>query len=120
MHSVANAPTTLPQANDPCWCGSGRKYKRCHKRSEGRVLPGVVSPMRTLPERIGCPPYAESGFPIPWDEPRSKSPEVIARMRRAGSVAAEILRLAGEFVRPGITTDQIDQYVHQLHRERDA
>jgi uncharacterized protein YecA (UPF0149 family) len=18
--------------NDPCWCGSGRKYKRCHGR----------------------------------------------------------------------------------------
>lgn len=20
----------LPQRNDPCWCGSGRKYKKCH------------------------------------------------------------------------------------------
>jgi methionyl aminopeptidase len=120
MPTLANAPTTLPQANDPCWCGSGRKYKRCHKRSEGRVLPGVVTPMRTLPDSIGRPPYAETGIPIPWDEPRSKSPEVIARMRRAGSVAAEILRLAGEFVRPGITTDEIDEYVHQLHIERDA
>ena len=41
-------------------------------------------------------------------------------MRRAGAVAAEILRLAGEMVRPGITTDEIDEYVHQLHVERDA
>ena len=41
-------------------------------------------------------------------------------MRRAGAVAAEILRLAGEMVRPGITTDEIDAYVHQLHIERDA
>jgi signal transduction histidine kinase len=23
------------QANEPCWCGSGRKYKRCHKTSRG-------------------------------------------------------------------------------------
>ncbi|WP_217908963.1 SEC-C metal-binding domain-containing protein [Vreelandella maris] len=20
--------------NDPCWCGSGKKYKRCHKDRE--------------------------------------------------------------------------------------
>ena len=91
MRTVANAPSTLPQANEPCWCGSGRKYKRCHKRSEGRVLPGAVSPMRAVPAGIGRPPYAETGHPVPWDEPRIKSPDVIARMRRAGSVAAEIL-----------------------------
>jgi methionyl aminopeptidase len=120
MRTLANPPSMLPQANDPCWCGSGRKYKRCHKRSEGRVLPGDVSPMRDVPAAIGRPPYAETGHPVPWDEPRIKSPEVIARMRRAGSVAAEILRLAGEFVRPGLTTDEIDAYVHQLHVERDA
>ena len=23
-------PTPLPQRNDPCWCGSGLKYKKCH------------------------------------------------------------------------------------------
>ena len=56
--------------NDPCWCGSGRKYKRCHKRSEGRVLQGVVSPMRSVPEHIERPPYAESGIPVHWDEPQ--------------------------------------------------
>ena len=120
MHTVANPPSTLPQANDPCWCGSGRKYKRCHKRSEGRVLPGVVSPIRTVPPHINRPAYADTGEPESWDEPRIKSPDVIARMRRAGAVAAEILRLAGEAARPGITTDELDQYVHQLHIERDA
>ena len=36
----ANPPATLPQANDLCWCGSGRKYKRCHRKVEGRVVPG--------------------------------------------------------------------------------
>ena len=23
-------PSGMPGRNDPCWCGSGRKYKRCH------------------------------------------------------------------------------------------
>ncbi len=49
-----------------------------------------------------------------------KSPETIERMRHAGHVAAEVLRLAGEAVRPGITTDEIDAYVHELCIERGA
>ena len=55
------APTTLPAANEACWCGSGRKYKRCHKKSEGRILPGFVTPMRSVPASIGRPPYADTG-----------------------------------------------------------
>lgn len=35
-------------------------------------------------------------------------------MRHAGAVAAEVLRLAGECVKPGVTTDEIDAYVHEL------
>jgi methionyl aminopeptidase len=120
MRTVANAPSHPPQANDPCWCGSGRKYKRCHKRAEGRVLPGTVSPMRPVPAHIPRPPYAHTGVPVPWDEPRVKSPETIARMRRAGAVAAEILRLAGEALRPGLTTDELDAHVHELYIERGA
>jgi len=120
MRTVAEAPTLLPQANDPCWCGSGRKYKRCHKRSEGRVLQGSVSPMRSVPDHIERPPYAESGIPVHWDEPRIKSPETIERMRHAGKVAAEVLRLTGEYLRPGMTTEEVDAYCHQLYIERDA
>ncbi|CAG0944383.1 partial Protein translocase subunit SecA, partial [Anaerolineae bacterium] len=22
--------------NDPCWCGSGKKYKNCHMQSDNR------------------------------------------------------------------------------------
>ncbi len=120
MRTMAQPPTVLPQANDACWCGSGRKYKRCHKRSEGRVLPGVVSPMRDVPDHITRPPYAETGLVEHWDEPRIKSPEVIERMRHAGKVAAEILRMTGEYMEPGMTTDEVDAYAHSLYIERDA
>jgi methionyl aminopeptidase len=48
------------------------------------------------------------------EEGRVKTPEVIERMRIAGDAAKEILRQAGEFVRPGITTDDIDVFVHDL------
>ena len=27
----------LPGRNEPCWCGSGRKYKACHMQQDNRV-----------------------------------------------------------------------------------
>ena len=93
------------KSNDPCWCGSGKKYKRCHKASEERVRPGTLSPTREVPADIARPDYAESGEPKRWNEPRVKSADVIERMRHAGRIAAEILRLVGEQVAPGVTTD---------------
>lgn len=120
MTIAGNPPEVLPQANDPCWCGSGRRYKRCHRASEGRVLPGVISPMRTVPAHIVRPSYADTGVVERWDEPVVKSDDVIERMRHAGRVAAEVLRLSGEFLRPGITTDEVDEYTHNLFIERGA
>ncbi|MGB1823525.1 MAG: type I methionyl aminopeptidase [Ilumatobacteraceae bacterium] len=120
MTVAGNPPDVLPQANEPCWCGSGRRYKRCHRASEGRVLPGVISPMRTVPSHIARPSYAGSGLVERWDEPTVKSDDIIERMRHAGRVASEVLRLSGEFLRPGITTDEVDEYTHNLFIERGA
>ena len=100
------------KANDPCWCGSGRKYKRCHRAGEGRIRPGRVSPMRAVPPEIGRPDYAETGHPRRWAEPMVKSPDVIARMRVAGRAAAEVLAETAAAVRPGITTDELDAICH--------
>ena len=114
------APEVLPQSNDDCWCGSGRRYKRCHKGLEGRIEPGVVSPMRAVPDHIVKPSYAATGEVTRWNESAVKSPEIIERMRYAGQMAADILRLAGEFVKPGMTTNDIDVFVHDLTIERGA
>ena len=120
MTVAGNPPDVLPQANEPCWCGSGRRYKRCHRASEGRVLPGVISPMRSVPSHIARPSYGDSGLVERWDEPTVKSDDIIERMRHAGRVASEVLRLSGEFLRPGITTDEVDEYTHNLFIEREA
>jgi methionyl aminopeptidase len=113
-------PTTALRSNDLCWCGSGRKYKRCHKPLEGRVVPHEISPMRSVPAGIARPPYAETGIPPRWNEPMVKTPELIERMRRAGALAADVLRRAGEQVAPGVTTDAIDVFVHELTIESGA
>ena len=93
-------PDMLPTANDTCWCGSGRKYKRCHKPLEGRVIAGTVSPRREVPAHIQRPQYADSGQVNRWNESAVKSTDVIARMRVAGTIAADVLQLAGQAVKP--------------------
>ena len=114
------AASRLLKSNDPCWCGSGRKYKRCHKTVEGRVLPGVVSPMREVPDHIPPTEYYRSGTPVRRDEPMVKSPDVIRRMRVAGRVAAEVLAVSGSAVAPGVTTDELDAIAHQAYIDRGA
>lgn len=42
-----------------------------------------------------------------------KTPEEIEKMKIAGRVAREVLDIAGRAVRVGITTDEIDEIVHQ-------
>jgi methionyl aminopeptidase len=108
--------TVLPpvlKPNDPCWCGSGAKFKRCHRSSTERIRPGRLSPTRTVPAAIARPSYADSGIPDEWDEPLVKSPEIIERMRRAGQAAAEVLQIAASAVAPGVTTDELDAIAHE-------
>jgi len=76
--------------------------------------------MRPVPAHIARPPYADTGKVPRWNESRVKSPEIIERMRVACALAADILRQAGEFVKPGITTNDIDVLVHDLTIEAGA
>lgn len=121
-----SASDRLPKANEPCFCGSGQKFKRCHKAAYDRVRPGALTPWRPVPDHIVRPPYAteprtgipespytEGGRPPDVAEPLVKSVDVVERMRRAGQAAAEILLEAGRAVRPGVTTDEIDELVHE-------
>jgi methionyl aminopeptidase len=128
------APTL--SANDPCHCGSGRKYKRCHRiadlnpervaaeaaaRQEQErlalqyVRPGRLSPRRAVPTEIGRPPYADDphGRPSVRESGAPKDAETLAKMRLAGKAAAEVLQAVGAAVRPGITTDELDAIAHE-------
>jgi methionyl aminopeptidase len=123
-------------ANDPCWCGSGRRYKRCHRladldparaaaeqerreaderRAASFVRPGSLSPRREVPTHIPRPDYAldKHGRPKTRDSGRPKDGETLALMRVAGRAAAEVLQLVGEAVRPGVTTDELDAVAHE-------
>ena len=105
--------TATMKANDQCFCGSGRKFKRCHKASYDPVRQGTISPQRPVPDSIELPTYVLEGRVDRWDEPAVKSPDVVERMRRTGAEAARILALTGAAVRPGITTDELDRICHE-------
>jgi len=104
------------RANDDCWCGSGKKYKRCHKSQ--LLQPGLVSPMRAVPDTIERPDYAVTGNPQRTNEPMVKSPEVIERMRVAGRLAKEILDEIAAAITPGVTTEELDVISHEAHVRR--
>ena len=101
------------KANDPCWCGSGRKFKRCHRSGADRVQPGEISAPRVVPESIERPDYATTGRPQRTSEPSVRDPALIDAMRQAGAVAASVLAATGAAVAPGITTDALDEIAHQ-------
>ncbi len=108
------------KANDPCWCGSGKKFKRCHRNVGATVQQGVISPMRTVPDTIAKPTWADGGDVERWDEPRVKSPEILERMRRTGREAADLLAYLGTLCQPGATTEEIDIACHQGAIERNS
>jgi methionyl aminopeptidase len=135
---MRNAPSKLGP-NDPCWCDSGKKYKKCHqghdllKQLQGietasqppppagfaPVRPGALSPWRSVPERIPRPDYASSGKPAgPRHKGVIKGPEQIARMRRACRAAREVLDEVGAQIRPGMPTDELDRLAHEGYIKR--
>jgi methionyl aminopeptidase len=104
------------RANDDCWCGSGKKYKRCHRTTLLRA--GAVGPERAVPPEILRPDYVETGTPVRSTESAVKTPEVIARMRATGKIARDVLAETGAAVAVGVTTDELDRVAHEAHVSR--
>ena len=82
--------------NDPCPCGSGLKYKKC-------CLGKRISVSGDVKERY----RREHGI-------RLKGKKDIEVMKRAGRLVVETLHLAGDNIRPGMTTDEINTIVHEF------
>ncbi len=90
------------QRNDPCWCHSGKKWKKCH-------WPHLSPTFKNVAQK-----YLDSyGILI-------KTEEQIVSIRRACRVAATILDLLCEKAEAGVTTDGLDQFSMRLHKEAGA
>ena len=81
--------------NDPCWCGSGKKYKLCHM--------GMDEKLREL-KRMG---------EIVPKRKMIKTPEQIDGIRKAGVLNTAILDMVGEHIHAGMSTEEINTLVHE-------
>ena len=88
--------------NDLCWCGSGRKYKKCHLELDTRL------------EEM-----ARAGFPVPPHK-IIKTEAQIEGIRRACQLSKEILDMVDKKIGVGITTSEIDSWVHEYTIEHGA
>ena len=80
--------------NDPCWCGSGKKYKNCHLKQD-----------LALGRRDHPGNQRTDGITI-------KTQEQIEGIRRSSQLTREILDLLETHITAGITTDDINCWVH--------
>ena len=95
----------------------------------GALRPGVVSARRTdIPAGIAKPDYADTSVPLGEQEVRRagrpsvdiKSADELDRLRKACRIGREVIDIAGNAVRVGVTGEEIDQVVHQACIERNA
>ncbi len=86
----------LPGRNDPCWCGSCRKYKSCHAALDARLA------------------LLESqGHEVP-DHTLLKTPEQIEKMRQSAKINMACLDAVAAQIREGMPTSEIDRIVREV------
>ncbi|KEI17654.1 methionyl aminopeptidase [Clostridium haemolyticum] len=88
--------------NDKCWCGSEKKYKNCHLSMDEKLseleLQGLIAPPRNL----------------------IKTPEQIEGIRKSSKVTKKVLDMVSERIKEGVTTDEINTWVHEYTLELGA
>ena len=82
--------------NDPCWCGSGRKYKVCHEQIDDKI-------------RI----YAERGAIVP---PRKiiKNAAQIEKIKESCKINIAVLDYIEKHICEGMSTAEIDKIVYDM------
>jgi methionyl aminopeptidase len=75
---------------------------------------GRLSPTRSVPSNIVRPEYVGKSAPAKFTGSDVKTPEQIAKIRAAGRIAAQAIRLVGEACKPGVTTDELDRIGHEF------
>ena len=86
--------------NDPCWCGSGKKYKKCHEAFDAKYEQ-----------------FRQKGIPV-LEHDLIKTPEQIEKIKESGRINIAVLDYVAEHIGPGVTTQEIDNWVHEETRKR--
>lgn len=80
--------------NDLCWCGSHKKYKSCHLAFDTKLEV-----------------YKRNGVLVPSHK-MIKIPEQIEGIKKAGVINTTILDRTGDYIKEGMTTEEINTFVH--------
>ena len=94
-----------------CTCGR-HKLKTMPKDSNGRLIPGTLSPDVTVPAGIRRPEYVGKAAPRPYDGDNIYDASAVERIRAAGRIASGALDAVGAALRPGMTTAEVDKIGH--------
>ncbi len=81
--------------NDPCWCGSGNKYKFCHLSFDEKIEG-----------------FRRNGHKVP---PRKiiKTSEQIEGIKESCKINIAVLDCVGERIKEGMSTEEINRIVHE-------
>ena len=82
--------------NDPCWCGSGRKYKTCHA---------------ALDDKINS--FATKGHIVPTRD-IIKTPEQIEKIKESCKINIAVLDEIEKTIHEGMNTAEIDKLVYEM------
>lgn len=88
--------------NDDCWCGSGKKYKKCHCDFDARLDEYRLKKILVPPRRI------------------IKSPAQVEKIRESAKINIEILDYVGAHIKAGVTTQEIDDWVCDITKKHGA
>ena len=81
--------------NDPCWCGSGRKYKQCHEAFDRKIES-----------------FAVKGHKVPTHD-MIKTPEQVEKIKKSAVINMACLDAVAEAICEGMPTSEIDRIVHE-------
>lgn len=82
--------------NDPCWCGSGRKYKTCHAAFDDKLAKLASRGCKVPPHKI------------------IKTPEQVEKIKESAKINVAVLDYIGEHIHEGMNTAEIDRIVYDM------
>lgn len=85
-----------PGRNDPCWCGSGKKYKKCHIDFDEKIEE-----------------YEVAGHIVP-SHAILKNAEQIEKIKESAKINIAVLDYVAEHIKAGISTAEIDKWVYDI------
>ena len=84
----------VPGRNEPCWCGSGKKYKKCHAAIDERLQECYLNGQEVIYRHL------------------LKTPEDIEGIKRSAAINIGVLDMVAERIAPGVTTAEVDQWIY--------